>query len=192
MIALLRGKATALHENTLIVDVNGVGYEVTCSELTKFDLLEKEYCKVLIHTHVREDAIVLFGFSTPIEKQMFLSLVKVNGIGPKMAMTILSAGSVESILKFIDEGDVKGLSSLPKIGKKKAEQIILTLKGKLIIEDQNKTLSTFLSRDDICSALIHLGFKPNDVALVVDKMDSSIDLQTGVRIGLSALTQAQI
>lgn len=192
MIAQLKGKATPLDENSVLVDVNGVGYEVLASEVTKMDLLDQEYCKVLIFTHVREDYLQLFGFSTPIEKQLFLSLIKVNGIGPKMALAILSASTPETLLEFIDSGNVKGLSSLPKIGKKKAEQIVLTLKGKLVIDSSSTTQTSFLAKEDICSALIHLGFKPNDVAKIVDKMDPSVDIQSGIRVGLAALSQAQM
>lgn len=191
MIAQLKGKATPLDESSVLVDVNGVGYEVLASEVTKMDLLDQEYCKVLIYTHVREDAMQLFGFSTRIEKQLFLSLIKVNGIGPKMALTILSASTPETLLGYIDGGNVKGLSSLPKIGKKKAEQIILSLKGKLVLSDDAREQTSFLAKEDICSALIHLGFRPNDVNKVVDRMDPSVDVQSGIRVGLAALSQAQ-
>lgn len=189
MIAQLRGKVFPGTDNSLIVDVSGVGYEVICSETTKQDLLMDEFAQVLIHTNVREDAITLFGFSTSLEKQLFLSLIKVNGIGPKMASGILSATSINHLTRYIEEGDVKGLSSLPKIGKKKAEQIILSLKGKLVLSDEQTDGFKFSARNEICSALINLGFKPNDVTTVVDGMDPKTDVQTGVKEGLTQLSQ---
>lgn len=192
MIAQLRGKASPLSDNSVLIDVNGVGYEVLASTNSMMDLLDSDYFKVFTYTHVREDTLALFGFSTLLEKQLFLSLIKVNGIGPKMAITVLSATSTETILQFIEDGDVKKLSSLPKIGKKKAEQIVLSLKGKLVIDQPASLTPQFFAREDICSALINLGFKFNDVTKVVDQMDKKIDVQSGIRLGLAQLTQAQM
>ena len=189
MIAQLKGRVFQSTEDTLLVDVNDVGYEITCSSTSQQDLLAQDSTRVFIHTHVREDAFILFGFSTLLEKRLFLSLIKVNGIGPKMAISILSASTIENIIQFIEDGNVKGLSSLPKIGKKKAEQIVLSLKGKLVMDEDQKSSTSFPARDDICSALINLGFKANDVTKVVESLPCSIDVQTGVRQGLSALTQ---
>jgi Holliday junction DNA helicase RuvA len=188
MIAFLQGHPIDFDEESVVLNVKGVGYELFCSNHTLEALQGRDVVQVLTYTHVREDQLVLFGFGSKVEKSLFLSLLKVNGIGPKMAIKILSAAKTQEILKYIDEGNVKALTQLPKIGKKTAEQMILTLKGKLVLEEDTKA-PKFVARGDIVSALVNLGFKLNDVESVVSQMDTSTDLQEGVRKGLSALTQ---
>ncbi|MBC86494.1 MAG: Holliday junction branch migration protein RuvA [Bdellovibrionaceae bacterium] len=188
MIGFVRGKLIEINESDVLVDVQGVGYELHCSQSTIADLSGLDFVKVYAYTHVREDLIQLFGFSTPLEKQMFLSLIKVNGIGPKMATAILSAAPVDVILGYIENEDAKGLSSLPKIGKKKAEQIILSLRGKLVFDtDRGSETQKVAARDEIVSALVNLGFKPLDVQTVVDGFKSDVQVEQGIRMGLSQL-----
>jgi Holliday junction DNA helicase RuvA len=133
---------------------------------------------------------------------MFNSLLKVNGVGPKMAIKILSAARMKDLAQMIESGDVKALSSLPKVGKKTAEQLILSLKGKLVIgtdgsgesakpTDKSKTapLPRFSgTRADILSALVNLGFRLQDAEKVVGDLPEEIELQQGVRQGLQALS----
>ncbi len=188
MISMLRGQLIEETIDSLVLDVRGVGYELTCSATSIAAVSGKEVVQLWVHTHVREDQISLFGFSNPSEKKFFLSLIKVNGIGPKMAVQVLSAAPYDKILKMIDEGDVKALVALPKIGKKKAEQIVLTLKGQLVFADNNEVGSSFVARADIVSALVNLGFRLTDVEKTVDQMPKETDLQAGVRQGLAALT----
>ncbi len=189
MIGFLQGTPIEVGEETLIMNVRGVGYEVNCSVNTIEAVQDRNIAQLFIHTHVREDQIVLFGFSSKLEKNLFLSLLKVNGIGPKLAIKILSAGRTEDTLRMIDDGNVKALTQLPKVGKKTAEQIILSLKGKLVMDEDSEAAKRFVARNDIVSALVNLGFKLGDVEEVVGQMDSSTDLQEGVKKGLTALTQ---
>jgi Holliday junction DNA helicase RuvA len=203
MIARLIGSIAEVNPETALIDVNGVGYEVHCSLGTlaemQASLMEKKKVSttVWIYTHVREDALILFGFASMIEKEMFLALLKVNGIGPKMAIHILSGGSVAQIQSMIEHEDVKALSKLPKVGKKTAEQMILTLKGKLVMAEKSNTslgagasVASQLSfgHREISSALINLGFRSQDVEKVLSQMPKEIELQEGIRQGLSALT----
>ena len=188
MIAFLHGQPIAIEDDSAIVNVHGVGYELMCSTNTLDHLKNLESVDIYIHTHVREDALLLFGFSTLAEKKVFLSLIKVNGIGPKLAISVLSAAPVEHIVHMIETEDAKGLAKLPRIGKKTAEQIILSLKGKLVRSEEAPTTKTFTSRDEIVSALVHLGFRLGDVEKVVEQMSPSTDVQTGIRQGLAALT----
>jgi Holliday junction DNA helicase RuvA len=214
VIGYLRGRIVENTEETLTLDVNGVGYELTCSTNTLSDLLDlsaaqgkgdargdaRGEIKVWVHTHVREDALTLFGFSTPLEKKVFNSLLQVNGVGPKMATKILSGASLAHLINMIDHGDAKGLSGLPKVGKKTAEQLILTLKGKLVIIEEEPSGSKLKNakatsvakvgqvRSDLMSALINLGFRPQDVEKVVCDFPADIDMQQGLRQGLQALT----
>lgn len=194
MIGFLRGRVVEVGPEALVLDVSGVGYELQCSSNTLDTVLVGEDLSLQVHTHVREDAITLFGFASALEKRLFLSLVKVNGVGPKLAIKALSAGPVEHLVQLIEAGDVKGLSGLPKIGKKTAEQIILTLKGKLVLDDDTKLGAggrarlTPQPRSDLFSALVNLGFKPQDVERVVAELPADADLQTNLRQGLQALT----
>lgn len=207
MISFLKGSIVEVTADSAHIEVNGVGYEITCSLNTLAELQTElmggmgasvrpaPLVQVLTYTHVREDVLQLFGFSTKAEKHLFTTLLKVNGVGPKMAIHILSGASVAQIHEMIEAEDVKSLSKLPKVGKKTAEQMILALKGKLVTLEDGKTakgsaLNPALptSLKEISSALVNLGFRPQDVDKVVSTMPKEMDLETGIRQGLSALT----
>ncbi|MFS4457617.1 Holliday junction branch migration protein RuvA [Bdellovibrio sp. HCB2-146] len=189
MIGYLRGKIIEVLSDSALIDVHGVGYEILASANTLGDLqvlLGKDII-VWIHTHVREDALQLFGFHDKEEKNMFLSLLKVNGVGPKMALSILSGGRPHEIHALIEAGNAKGLSALPKVGKKTAEQIILTLKGKLVSADDGKVVKSE-SHTQITSALLNLGYKSQLVDQFVSGLPTTTTLEEGVRKGLQALS----
>ncbi len=192
MIGFLRGRPLFVDGDQLTLDVQGVGYLLLCSLNSLTDVEGQEEVQLWVHTHVREDAIHLFGFSSTLERQVFLSLIKVNGVGPKMALNILSAAPLSRLVEMIESADTKGLSALPKVGKKTAEQMILSLRGKLVLGEggaQAEKLKPLAAREEIVSALVNLGFRPHEVEKVVDSMDPSFDLQAGVREGLRSLTQ---
>src|SRR4051812_39505214 len=140
MIGFVRGKLMAVELDSALVETGGVGYEILCSAQVMADLAGSVGTEIAlwIHTHVREDALQLFGFMSKTEKELFLSLLKVNGVGPKSALTILSAGRVEKIIEMIEDGNAKALAALPRVGKKTSEQIILSLQGKLVRADAPK------------------------------------------------------
>ena len=189
MIAYLQGTILPASEESVIINARGVGYEVFVSQFTFEALLGQASGQLWIHTAVRDDAIQLFGFISRAEKDLFLSLIKVNGVGPKGAMKILSGAPTLSLMQMIEDGDVRALSGLPKVGKKTAEQIVLQLKGKLVLQDEQGVRTTgFSARSDIISALVNLGFKANEVEKVVDQMDAQISLEDGVRKGLGTLS----
>lgn len=189
MIGYLRGQVLSADADTAVILAGGVGYEVDCTPATLASLEINQELDLYIYTQVREDAIQLYGFRSSTEKQLFTSLIKVNGIGPRSAIAILGAGGVDQIVDLINRGDAKGLSALPKVGKKTAEQIVLTLKGKLVqVEEVLKPSQSMTSRSAIVSALVHLGFRLNDVEKVVERMPPDIELENGVREGLAALT----
>jgi holliday junction DNA helicase RuvA len=191
MIGFLKGQVIENADDSLVVEVAGVGYEVAVSQFTSAEYPVGAACQLFVYTHVREDQLNLYGFLNPTEKQFFLSLLKVNGIGPKMALNILSGASFDQIVERIENEDVKALSQLPKVGKKTAEQMILTLKGKLLVAPEGKK-STKTPKSSmqqaISSALVNLGFRLQDVEIVVKDLPGDIDLQEGVRRGLAALT----
>lgn len=188
MISLLKGRPLEADAESVTIDVAGVGYEVQCSLNTLAEIAGHDNVQLWIYTHVREDAIVLCGFASRSEKQMFQSLIKVSGIGPKMALKILSGAPLDRIVQMIEDRDAQGLSKLPKVGKKTAEQMILTLKGKLVIEDSATGARAGGSRQEIISALVNLGFRINDVEKAVDKMEDLSNVEDGIKKGLAALS----
>ncbi len=195
MISYLRGKILGIDPESVTLDVNGVGYEVAVSAIAKEKLFAQERVELFIYTAVREDAITLYGFQSSSEKHLFLTLIKVNGVGPKLAMNILSGAPVERILQMIEAEDVKALTQLPKVGKKTAEQLILSLKGKLpqLESTPTKTSNARIGfvgiKSDILSALMNLGFKSPDIESVVQGLPSDVAFEEGVRKSLASLAQ---
>ncbi len=163
MIAHLRGRLIAKHPNQAIVDASGVGYEVNISIPTFSDLpaLGAEVA-LFIHTHVREDALALFGFLRPEEKQLFEKLISVSGIGPKLAITILSGMQAEAMVAAIKGNNVALLTRIPGIGKKTAERMVLELRDKLPEAGPATTPavpSLNAVEEDVLSALLNLGYQ---------------------------------
>jgi Holliday junction DNA helicase RuvA len=167
LIALLTGKVAYKSPAFVILDVNGVGYRVQIPFSTYYDLPPEGSTVTLnIYTHVKEDAINLFGFRTPEEKDFFQLLISVSGIGPKMGKDILSNIQVDELGQAIVRGDLAGLSSIPGIGKKTAERLVLELKDKVmklgitlpVREGAVKAPSPGIM-EDVASALLNLGYK---------------------------------
>lgn len=163
MIALLRGILIEKSPNQAIVDAGGVGYDVTVP-ISTYSSLPNSGAEVVlrIHTHVREDAIALFGFATSDEKQVFEKLIGVSGIGPKLGVTILSGLAAPDLIRAIRNGEVERLVRIPGVGKKTAERMILELKDKLAAPapaDGARPEEPALSDvdRDVLSALLNLG-----------------------------------
>ena len=131
MIGYLKGKILSLSQDTALIETGGVGYEVLCSASAMFDLMGKDEGEVYTYLQVREDGISLFGFSSPAEKNMFMKLVSVSGVGPKMGIAVLSGMDINSLAVAISSSDVKKLSTVKGLGKKTAERIILELREKV-------------------------------------------------------------
>ena len=166
MIGYLKGQLIQKKPNVLLVDVHGVGYEVFIP-LTSFYELPGEGSEVSlrIHTHVREDALTLFGFHTQREKDLFLKLVSISGIGPKLAITILSGAQVEELAQAINEGNLVRLTAIPGVGRKTAERLVLELKSQITqfllpeqVEAARGSNVPSALEEDILSALVHLGY----------------------------------
>jgi len=163
MIAHLRGKLLAKHPNQAIVEAGGVGYDVTISVPTFSDLpaIGGEVA-LHIHTHVREDALSLYGFLRSSEKTLFEKLITVSGIGPKLAITILSGMAAEEMVNAIRGNDIARLTRIPGIGKKTAERMVLELRDKLPVEKAGEVAGApALSsvEEDVLSALVNLGYQ---------------------------------
>jgi holliday junction DNA helicase RuvA len=163
MIAHLRGKLLAKHPNQAIVETGGVGYDVTISVPTFSELpgIGSEVA-LHIHTHVREDMIALYGFLRPSEKTLFEKLITVSGIGPKLAITILSGMAADEMVNAIRGNDIARLTRIPGIGKKTAERMVLELRDKLAVEKIGEIATAPIMSPveaDVLSALINLGYQ---------------------------------
>jgi holliday junction DNA helicase RuvA len=163
MIAHLRGRLLAKRPNQAVVETSGVGYDVTISVPT-FSELPAVGSEVAlhIHTHVREDLIALYGFLRSAEKQLFEKLIMVSGIGPKLAITILSGMPAEDMVNAIRGNDVARLTRIPGIGRKTAERMVLELRDKLpaVGEEVAHAIPTLNSvQEDVLSALVNLGYQ---------------------------------
>ncbi len=163
MIAHLRGKLLAKHPNQAIVETAGVGYDVTISVPTFSDLPAVGGDIALhIHTHVREDVIALYGFLRPSEKLLFERLITVSGIGPKLAITILSGMAADEMVGAIRGNDIPRLTRIPGIGKKTAERMVLELRDKLPQPGPSAAPAVpamTATEEDVLSALLNLGYQ---------------------------------
>ena len=184
MIAHLRGKLLAKHPNQAIVETAGVGYDVTISVPTFSDLpaLGAEVA-LHIHTHVREDLIALYGFLRPSEKLLFEKLITVSGIGPKLAITILSGMAADEMVGAIRGNDVARLTRIPGIGKKTAERMVLELRDKLPeVGPASAPAVPAMSatEEDVLSALLNLGYQraAAEKALAVVAKKARVDRST--------------
>jgi Holliday junction DNA helicase RuvA len=161
MIAHLRGKLISKHPNQAIVEAAGVGYDVSITIPTFSELpgLGAEVA-LFIHTHVREDALALFGFLRAEEKQLFEKLISVSGIGPKLAITILSGMPAETMVASIKGNNIAALTRIPGIGKKTAERMVLELRDKLESFGVAPSVAAASPvEEDVISALVNLGYQ---------------------------------
>ncbi|HSN24252.1 MAG TPA: Holliday junction branch migration protein RuvA [Methylomicrobium sp.] len=183
MIGFLRGKLVHKAPPLLVLDVQGVGYEVEAPMTTFYDLpaINEE---IKLHTHlvVREDAHILFGFSTEADRSLFRTLIKVNGVGPKLALTILSGQSAEEFHRCIQDNDTQTLVRLPGVGKKTAERLVIEMRDRLPdLGDSAMTIAdnsgvniaiTGKPKQEAISALCSLGYKPLDASKMVQNISA--------------------
>ena len=182
MIAYLRGKVLTTTTETAILDVNGVGYELYCSGGAFRKLVIGQVGELHTYLQVKEDGITLFGFADPKEKELFLKLISVSGVGPKMGISILAAMSAEEFARAIATADVKGLSKVKGLGKKTAEKIVLELHGKISAAEvlgasgetvgadtPQATVKATPQEEEAISALMGLGFTRAESAQAVKK-----------------------
>lgn len=167
MIARLRGVLAYKGADRVVVDVQGVGYEVFIPFSTYYELGEAGNTVSLnIYTHVKEDALSLYGFLTAQEKKLFTQLIQISGIGPRLGITLLSGLPVEELVQAIVEGDLFRLNKIPGVGKKTAERIVLELKDKLLsllpeFQKEAQRAAPRSLQGDVVSALVNLGYARN-------------------------------
>ena len=190
MIGFLKGKIISSRPTQLLLDVNGVGYSVNISINTFEKVSQKKEAQLFIHTNVKEDSITLYGFYTEYEKEMFELLISVSGIGPKLALSLLSGIEANELKEAIGIGDVTRIVAIPGIGRKTAERLILELKGKVgSISDTSETTSERGVKQEAISALTTLGYNFATAEKVVRQVLSSSPSSTIEELIKKALSE---
>lgn len=172
MIGYLEGTLRTLDATRAVVLAGGVGYEVHISLSTYYRLEGKRDVAMEIYTHVREDALALYGFASADEKTAFEKLISISGIGPTLAQKILSGIDANDLADAIARGDARKLATIPGVGKKTAERICLELRDKLVagVPSAQPAIPTRLTvDDDVQSALVNLGYRPKDAEIALEK-----------------------
>ena len=176
MIGYIKGKVLSYFEGGVLIENNGVGFNVFCSNSVYNKLINEKQGEVYTYMAVREDGISLYGFISLEEKNMFLKLISVSGVGPKMGITVLSSLQLNELATMIATSDVKGLSKVKGLGKKTAERIILELREKIsadaedpLLKNLEPTLTLDKDGEDAVIALMSLGFTKAESAKAVDK-----------------------
>lgn len=193
MIGYLKGNIVSAKPTKVVIDVNGVGYIVNISISTFEKISGQETVSLFIYTNVREDAITLFGFFTEAEKEMFELLISVNGVGPKIALNVLSSIQYNELKHAIETSDVQRIVAVPGIGRKSAERLILELKGKLgSIAGDHSTALPNSSKNEAVLALSTLGYNSKVAEKVVGELlqkTPDISLEEIIKKALSALVK---
>lgn len=182
MFNYIKGKVVDQESNYIIVESNNIGFQIHVANPYSYELGSNE--QIFLYNHIREEEYTLYGFKNKEEKELFLRLINVKGLGPKMALPMLATGSVSGIIDAIDRENVLYLTKFPKIGEKIARQIILDLKGKLAANLQDENNST---NDELIDVLTSLGYKNSDIKKVIKSIDSSLPIELQVKEALKLL-----
>lgn len=191
MIARLNGRLLEKSPPLIVVDCNGVGYEVEVPMSTFYNLPELgQPVQILTHMVVREDAQLLYGFGSEQEKNTFKQLLKVNGIGAKSALAILSGVSVNDLMLAVSQQEVALLTRIPGIGKKTAERLLLELKDKFVVTGSTSAQpSVKAATDDILNALVALGYHEREAAAAIKLLAPGVSVSDGIRQALKSLAK---
>ena len=179
------GKVSEVTGSYIVLDNNGIGYLINTPNPYAFNE-DSEY-KIYVYQQVREDELSLFGFKTKEEKDLFLKLISVKGLGPKMALPILATGSVSGVIDAIERENVLYLKKFPKIGDKLAKQIILDLKGKLEFIGLGISDDIVQTENELKEVLIGLGYKEKELVPVLAKVNTSLTIEEQVKDALKLL-----
>lgn len=180
MYDYIKGKIEQIEPSYIVIDNNGIGYKVYTPKPYIFNI--NEDVKVYIYQYVREDEISLYGFKNNEEKEMFLKLIDVKGLGCKMALPMLGTGSVNGLVDAIERENILYLKKFPKIGDKVARQIILDLKGKLVMTKEEVKVN-----DELVDALIGLGYKNGDINKIIKDIDNTKPIGEQIKDALKLL-----
>ncbi len=170
-----------IEKNYITLENNGIGYQIYVANPFSFSMYEEK--KVFLYTHIREDEFSFYGFNSMEEKELFLRLINVKGLGPKMALPMLATGSVMGIVDAIERENILYLTKFPKIGEKIARQIILDLKGKLAKNNE----STMQDFEEVIEVLESLGYKTNDIKKILPQLSQNDKIENQVKEALRLL-----
>ena len=192
MIGRIQGTLVSVHPPRLLVDCQGVGYEIDVPMSTLYQLPEvNQKITLLTHFQVREDAQQLFGFATETEREAFRALIKISGVGSRTALAVLSGMSVNELAQAITLQESARLTQVPSIGKKTAERLLLELKGKLA-PDLGLVAGKSNAREassEILQALLALGYSEKEALLAITQIPSDSNVSDGIRLGLKYLSK---
>ena len=183
MYDYIKGKVTEIYSNSVAVEVCGIGYLINTPNPYQFR--ENEEYKIYLYQQVKEDELSLFGFSTQEERELFLKLINVKGLGCKMALPILATGSISGIADAIERENILYLKKFPKIGDKLARQMILDLKGKLGVV--GPLFNNSGNTEELFEVLKGLGYKEKDIKSVIGKVDVSKTIEEQIKEALKFL-----
>ncbi len=190
MISFIKGTVVEINSDNIIIDHNGLGYEIGFAQQDRISVGNN----ILVYTylHIREDAMLLFGFLTKNDREVFLRMISVKGIGPKLGLGLFSKSNSTRLINAIEEGDVTYLKTLPGIGVKTASQMVLDLKGKLVEATTSKDI---LSQEvqEALSGLRNLGYKPKELTSIEKELSTYKEKSVSelIRIGLQLLLKRQ-
>lgn len=184
MIGFLSGQVIHTQTGSIILNVAGVGYQVA---VVKNIPVSNQKISLFIHTHVKEDNISLFGFNSQEELDLFKNLISVSGVGPKIALTILSSGTEKDIVSAIKNSSVDFFSAVPGIGKKTAQKLIIDLRSKL--ENSLVDLSTLDQDSSLVAGLVGLGFAKQEIQKIAPKIKPNLKLSEQIKLALKLLNQ---
>ncbi|MEC9484274.1 MAG: Holliday junction branch migration protein RuvA [Candidatus Izemoplasma sp.] len=182
MYAYLNGTVTDILPNSVVIDVGGVGYDVLTPNPYEYN--KNETTTIYVYQHVREDAILLYGFKDKDAKALFIKLLGVKGIGPKSAVAILASGNTNDVVHAIEVGNAKFLTKFPGIGPKASQQIILDLKGKLALDE---TSISSESITEVEAALKSLGYRAREIQKAIKDLDGSKPTDTLIKEALGKM-----
>ena len=185
MFDYIKGMVVSLKNNAIVVDNNGIGFLIYVSNPYSFET-GKEY-KIYIYQQIKEDENSLFGFKMLEEKELFLKLISVKGLGCKMALPMLAVGSIEGIMDAIERENILYLKKFPKLGEKLARQIILDLKGKLEFIGVGISDDEVTTSEELKEVLIGLGYKEKEIKNILPKVDTSLTIEEQVKEALKLL-----
>ena len=191
MIARIHGTLVDRHPGLVVVDVGGVGYEITIPLSTYRRLGEiGSPVELHVHTHVREDTLALFGFASRIEKDLFVRLVAVNGVGPKTAVALLSGLGAEDLMEAVRRRDVRRLATVPGIGRKTAERLLLELRDRLQSIAESRAAGAGQSAgEDALNALLALGYSVKEARAALARLDPALAAPDAIRQALKLLSK---
>jgi len=190
MIGKLSGILSEKNPPQVLVDCNGVGYEVDVPMSTFYNLpATGERVSLLTHFVVREDAQILYGFGTATERATFRQLIKISGVGPRMALGLLSGMSAEELARAVSEQDAVRLTKVPGIGKKTAERLLLELKGKLGADLPAHAVATTDHQSDILQALLALGYSDKEASSALKLLPVEVGVSDGIKLALKSLAR---